>query len=300
MKYIVLTLVSIFLVTIGNAQNLLNSKSPEEFKSKDSLQIQKIANGELAPEDKPIKYVEVADKDIIWSKLVWEVLDLEDQINQPYKVNVNGVVNSKTSLYNALIMGMEMSSITEVYEDDKFSIKLDKTKLLDRSKVRILSEDGKKWQNANPGVSVPDKFYDEYVIDNDQVTRFKILGMWYMDKRIGELKYRLLGIAPMGPDVNVLAESGEKDYVDLFWVWYAGARETLHQFKIFNPANSASKISFDDVLTARRFSSVIYKLENKNDETFTRIYSDDPDDQIEAALRFKEELVSREGDMWAY
>ena len=172
--------------------------------------------------------------------------------------------------------------------------------LLERSKVRILSEDGKKWQNANPGKPAPDKFFDEYVVDNSQVTRFKLLGMWYIDKRIGELRYRLLGIAPMGPDVNVLAESGEKDYVDLFWVWYEGAKETLHQFKIFNPANSASKITFDDMLTARRFSSIIYKVENKNDETFARSNNDDFDAQIEAAIKFKGELVNREGDLWAY
>ena len=300
MKYLVLTVASVCFFTFGNAQNLLNASSPEEFRNLDSLQLQKVVTNELDPEDKPIKYPVVADKDILWSKLVWEVIDLNEEINQPYKVNIKGLVNSRVSLYEALIKGMRMGSITEVYEDDQFSVKLDQSKLLERSRVRILSEDGKKWLNANPGKIVPDKYYDEYVIDNDQVSRFKILGMWYIDKRIGELRYRLLGIAPMGPDVNVLAESGEKDYVDLFWVWYAGARETLHQFKVFNPANSASKISFEDMLTARRFSSLIYKIENKRDETFSRAYPEDADAQIEAAIKFREELVNREGDLWAY
>jgi hypothetical protein len=33
------------------------------------------------------------------------------------------------------------------------------------------------------------------------VTEYKIKGYWYFDKRQSELKYRLLGICPVTPDV---------------------------------------------------------------------------------------------------
>ncbi len=37
------------------------------------------------------------------------------------------------------------------------------------------------------------------------ITSYKIKGIWYVDKRIGEMRYRLLGIMPRGKDMNNLA-----------------------------------------------------------------------------------------------
>ena len=60
--------------------------------------------------------------------------------------------------------------------------------------------------------------------------------MWYVDRRDGKMKYRLLGIAAMGnSDPLMLAEKtadgqmlGNKDeLIDLFWVFYPDAREVL-------------------------------------------------------------------------
>jgi hypothetical protein len=36
------------------------------------------------------------------------------------------------------------------------------------------------------------------------VTQYKIKGYWYFDKRQSELKYRLLGICPVTPDVYTM------------------------------------------------------------------------------------------------
>ncbi|MFA9289860.1 MAG: gliding motility protein GldN [Solirubrobacteraceae bacterium] len=297
MKYYILSIFFTFFI-FSNAQSILNSRSPETFRINDSINIVKTLDGTNQSGDKPINYIDVSEKDIAWSKLVWEIIDLNEEANKVFKVDTNFSFTGRKSLYKSLLRGMELSKINEVYEDDQFRVKLDHNKLLQKNKVRVLSEDGKKWQNANPGGLIPDSYYDEYEIDNEQVSRFKILGMWYIDKRIGQLKYRLLGICPMGPDINVLAETGEKDYVDLFWVWYANARETLHLFKAFNDDNSSSKVSYDDMLLGRKFSSLIYKIENKEDNTLSRIYKEDKDSQIEAALRFKEELIKIEGRLW--
>ena len=38
--------------------------------------------------------------------------------------------------------------------------------------------------------------YDIYKIESDKVIQYRIKGTWYFNKRLGELKYRLLGIAP--------------------------------------------------------------------------------------------------------
>ena len=76
-------------------------------------------------------------------------------------------------------------------------------------------------------------------------------GLWYFDKRQGELKYRLLAIAPMGPDVQALGveeiDDTENVY-ELFWIFYPDAREALHKSKVFNPKNSSHPISYDNLL----------------------------------------------------
>ena len=40
----------------------------------------------------------------------------------------------------------------------------------------------------------------------ENVKLLKIKGMWYVDRRDGQMKYRLLGIAAMGPDPTMMAE----------------------------------------------------------------------------------------------
>ena len=62
------------------------------------------------------------------------------------------------------------------------------------------------------------------------IVQYRIKGLWYFDKRQGELKYRLLGIAPVAPDVSVLGtDDAQSNPSRLFWVWYPAARNILHK-----------------------------------------------------------------------
>ena len=95
----------------------------------------------------------------------------------------------------------------------------------------------------------------EYILKQDltaqDVTQYKIKGYWYFDKRQSELKYRLLGICPVTPDVYTM-NSDEKDYIELFWVFFPAAREVLHEAKAFNDKNSAMPVSFDQILKFKK------------------------------------------------
>jgi hypothetical protein len=50
-------------------------------------------------------------------------------------------------------------------------------------------------------------------IESDKIEQYLIKGTWYFNKRLGELKYRLFGIAPVAPDVSTLSQdpAGMKD-----------------------------------------------------------------------------------------
>ena len=56
--------------------NLLNAKNPEDIGVRTAQQI-------MADEQNPLEYGIVDDKDILWSVIVWEVIDLDERVNFP-------------------------------------------------------------------------------------------------------------------------------------------------------------------------------------------------------------------------
>ena len=111
-----------------------------------------------------------------------------------------------------------------------------------------------------------DDFIFEWPVTAKYVREYRIKGTWYVDKRLGELKYRLLGLCPVviqGKDIEKY-ESGDKNVipVELFWVWFPDARNSLNKHKVFNSKNSSQPVTYDHMLNSRRFNSLIYKEEN--------------------------------------
>ena len=135
------------------------------------------------------------------------------------------------------------------------------------------------------------------------IKEYHIKGMWYFDKRQGEMKYRLLGIAPAGYDINSQNPtfSGDPQVIPYFWVWFPDARQVLHNSKVLNPENGSKPISFDHLLNSRRFSSFIYKTENMYEDRQVKDYiPDNSQMQLLEAERLKEEIRNFELDMWNY
>ena len=158
-----------------------------------------------------------------------------------------------------------------------------------------------------------DQFNAEGKVDPEYITKvditsyhiseYLIKGLWYFDKRQGELKYRLLGIAPAAPDVNFIDSDDEanKQPNALFWVFYPEVREILHEAKAFNNKNSAVPLSFDHLLNSRRFNGYMYKEENVYGDREVREYiSDNALMQLLESDRIKEKIRNFEQDMWEY
>ncbi|WP_073241192.1 type IX secretion system ring subunit PorN/GldN [Flavobacterium flevense] len=273
--------------------NLLNAKIPEEIGLKTPAQL-------ISDNDKPLAYGYVHDRDVLMGKMVWEIIDLSEKINFPlyFPVDTANIGSDRRSLYDVLTRAIKSGEISEVYSDSYFNTK--KTyKDIQASLSRIDTTDaGREQINAGQTVS------EEYVLRSDltaqDVTQYKIKGFWYFDKRQSELKYRLLAICPVTPDVYTM-NSDEKDYIELFWIFYPDAREVLHEAKAFNNKNSAMPISFDQILNSRRFNSVIYKEENVyGDREIKEYMKDNAQNQLLEAERVKEKIRDFESDMWNY
>ncbi|WP_281541303.1 gliding motility protein GldN [Maribacter aestuarii] len=272
--------------------NILNAKKPQEIGVRTEEQ-------KSVDNDAPLDYGYVDDRDILWSKTLWETIDLDERVNFPlyYPTDTMDIGRDRRSLYHVLIKNIKNGNL-EVYADSYFTEKrkfgdlsasLQKTDTLDYG-----------YEQINAGETVSEEFITRRNITAAEIEEYHIKGIWYFDKRQGELKYRLLGIAPVAPDVNFMDDENP-DMVELFWVWYPDARQILHDAKVFNQRNSAQPISYDMLLNARRFNAVIYKEDNVHGDRKVNDYiADNALFQLLEAKRIKEVIRDREQDMWAY
>lgn len=273
--------------------NLLNAKSPDQIGLKTAAQL-------ISDNDKPLAYGYVHDRDVLMGKTTWEIIDLSERINFSlyFPIDTANVGSDRRSLYDVLTKAMKNGKITEVYTDSYFNTKKS-IKDIEASLSRIDTTDAGREQ-INAGQSVSQEYIMRQDLTAQDVTQYKIKGYWYFDKRQSELKYRLLGICPITPDVYTM-NSDEKDYIELFWIFFPSAREVLHEAKAFNDKNSAMPVSFDQILNSRRFNSVIYKEENVyGDRTIEDYMKDNAQNQLLESERVKEKIRNFESDMWNY
>ena len=273
--------------------NLLNAKTPSEIGLKTAAQL-------ISDNDKPLAYGYVHDRDVLMGKTTWEIIDLSEKINFAlyFPIDTANIGSDRRSLYDVLTKAIRSGAISDVYSDSYFNTKKS-FKDIQSSLTRMDTTDaGREQINAGSQVS------PEYILRSDltaqDVTQYKIKGYWYFDKRQSELKYRLLGICPVTPDVYTM-NNDEKDYIELFWIFFPSAREVLHEAKAFNDVNSAMPISFDQILNSRRFNSVIYKEENVyGDRSIAEYMKDNAQSQLLESERVKEKIRDFESDMWNY
>lgn len=327
MRIFLIIIISIFGSVATDAQtNLLNAKIPEEIGLKSNAQL-------ISDNDKPLEYGYVDDRDVLMGKTVWEIIDLSERINFPlyFPIDTANIGSYRRSLYDVLTKAIRNGEITEVYSDSYFNTKksykdiqasLTKIDTTDQGreqvnqdpdafKERIVTRNvttgkgkDKVTKSVTETVPATKTISPEYILRQDltsqDVTQYKIKGYWYFDQRQSELKYRLLGICPVTPDVYTM-NSDEKDYIELFWVFFPAARDLLHEAKAFNDKNSAMPISFDQILNARQFNAVIYQEENVyGDRSIVSYMKDNAQNQLLEAERVKEKIRDFEENMWNY
>ncbi len=297
LKYCLLTVLSmVFVMSSVGQTNLLNAKTPEEIGVKSDAQ-------KVLDNDRPLEYGYVDDRDIMFSKMTWEKVVLDERVNFPlyYPIDTNNIGPERRSLFDVLWKNVREGKIESVYDDSYFT-----TKRQPRDIQSIMSKTdtldiGYQQYNSEGFVS------PEYIINRDiqsyDITAYLIKGLWYFDKRQGELKYRLLGIAPAAPDVNFIDSDDEanKEPIALFWVFYPEVRQVLHEAKAFNNKNSAMPFSFDHLLNSRRFNGYMYKEENVyGDREVSTYVADNALMQLMESDRIKDKIRDFEQDMWAY
>lgn len=301
MKYLLFGLMS-FFSTLTMAQNVLNAVTPEQLRrDRENKTRVDEAGDTINLATAPLEYGFIEDKDMLWSKVVWEVIDLNERINQPYYLSGDELVQNSKSLYDVLVDGIRDKKITEVYDDEFFLNKMTYEQIMARNEKKDTQQF--YFDMIQAGETPDEGAIFNYKVKSVDIKMLKTKGLWYIDRRLGELRYRLLGLAIMGPDAQSLGTefADEGGYIDLFWIWYPDARKTLAQYKVFNPSNSTSAITYDELLNARRFNAVIYKAQTTFGAKEIGDYiPKDSKGQMEEHHRIRNSIIQTEADMWNY
>ncbi|HCZ10589.1 MAG TPA: gliding motility protein GldN [Flavobacteriaceae bacterium] len=273
--------------------NLLNARVPQDIGVLNDQQLE-------SNDEKPLAYGYVDDRDLLWSKTVWEIIDLDERVNFPYyyPTDTLNLGPERRSLFDVLKKNLGSNNIKEVYKSAYFREKLTYEEIQERLVAVDTTDAG--YEQFNADGFVDPQFIERRRITAAEIRQYKIKGTWYFDKRLGELKYRLLAICPVAPDVAIKKLPGEEeDLVELFWVWFPDARTSLNSNKVFNNRNSSQPITYDHMLNSRRFSSIIYKEENvyEDREVKDYIYEDALRMLLESE-RIKSVIRDYEQDMW--
>ena len=273
MKTYFVLIVMLFGCSMLSAQiNVLNADQPDE------IGVLSEEQQEALSDQKYLEYSYIDEKDIMWSKIVYEEIDLSEKFNHPLFFPKDGLYNSeRKSLWRTIREAIISGKVKNIYNDanPNFTEKFDREIYL------------KRLENSDGPEVVPLKSMD--------IVSYKIKGIWYVDKRIGEMRYRLLGIMPKGKDMNNLAND---EPVDLFWLWFKDLRPFLHKQLVFDNKNNASRITFDQLLTSRRFTSRIYAIDNVFNDRAVDQYVDDPFMQLIESERLKTVIRDFEQDLW--
>lgn len=276
--------------------NILNAKTPEEMFE---ITEEQKANDN----DEPLPYGYVEKRDVLWSKNTWEVIDLDERVNFPlyYPVDTIGIGSDRRSLYQVLIKNIKNGKIDAIYDDSYFTNKITLDDISAALKVTDTTDDG--YRELNEGLPISDYNIETRTITAQDINAYHVRGYWYVDKRQGELKYRLLGIAPVSTDINFIGSEDEfgQEPLELFWVWFPGAREVLHKAKAFNRKNTSMPISFDHLLNSRRFNGIVYKEDNvQGDRQVKEYINNNAMMQLLESTRIKESIRNLEQDLWNY
>lgn len=300
-KIFLLILLIFFTNEVFSQANLLNAKNPSE--------IGDTSSSEAITEFVDYEYVD--DKNILWSKVVYEFIDLNERLNFPllFPVNDTKYDDTRKSLWRVIRENIENGKISEVYDsnNDNFT---EASRIIGKDSTDLEANIYKNYNISDIYKSkyVPESFVPREVASSADIFGYVIKGVWYFDKIHAELRYRLLAIQPYGTDLKTSVD-GEETETGYFWIWYPSIREILDKHLVFNDKNNNNRISFDELLINRRFSSYIYKYDNVYGDREIRDYIRQRDNESYAqwqtrivmeSERIKKEILDFEIDMWGY
>ena len=120
---------------------------------------------------------------------MYEEIDLSEKFNHPlFFPKDNLYENERKSLWRTFREAILGNRIETIYMDNNSNFR--NVMQIDDAKKKIINT-----KEINGIVK-------NEVLKSSDISSYLIKGVWYVDKRIGEMRFRLLGIMPYGRDLN--------------------------------------------------------------------------------------------------
>jgi len=282
-----------FLVFFGILALLLGA-TKQETKAQ-------VMNGAYKREDlknrKPTALPYLREADVMWSKMVWRIIDLREKMNQPLYFPTK-TIDNRSNLINLLIQGIKDGKLTAYdAKDDNNEFKLPMS--FEQVKEAFGATTRTQMvKDVDTGESVAKQVTGE--IRAEEVKQFMIKEEWYFDKQTSTMNVRVVGICPI-QEFYREDDANQEDVQrrQVFWIYYPEARELLAANDMFNPQNTARNLSFDDVILKRKFNSYIVKEENVFNNREIGNYLGSKDAMLESK-RIENSIFDYEQNLWEY
>jgi gliding motility associated protien GldN len=233
----------------------------------------------------PFRYSHLHEDDILWSERHWERIELKEKINFPLKYPLDSLPD-RLSLYQVLYNAIfAEGTIQRTYGDEYFLV----SQTPEETQEKLVEY---RIETSSNGLTLDT--LDIFKITPRRIVSYQIKSDWYFDKKRGELKNRIIAIAPEA----IREISGERE--PLFWIYFPEARLAMSQAVAFNEKNYKQRLTFDQIMHLRKFSSTIIKVDNVYGRTIEEYNRNRSMNQLLEAARLKEDLRNKEHDMWTY
>lgn len=237
---------------------------------------------------KPLEFQYQREADVMWSKLIWRVIDTRQKMNLPFAWPVNPLIKI---IHEAVLRGEVTAYDATTENADQFKKVLSTE---DAKHIGVRRDTSIQVNVLNP--EIEDTVYINEPLRWDRVTKYRIKEVWFFDTNTSTMQVRIIGIAPVIEDYD---EKGNyRGDMTMYWLPFDSMRLLLTKYEPFNPQNDGPRMSWDDLLTMRMFESTIYKESNVFDRTI-REYASGPDALLESD-RINQELFEKEHDLWEY
>lgn len=257
----------------------------------------------IVKEKEPIPYMPVREADVVWSKIIWRIIDCREKMNFPlYYPTVE--IDNRRSLIQALVDGIQSGEIQAYGTDNEdFTSKLTPSEVIARFDAGdIVRKQEKITGDGDTTIVIKGQ------INWEEVREFLVKEEHYFDRHYSQKFIRIVGICPIRVYNKTLNLANDDDEVaggqtvkrQLFWVFFPEARRILANTVSYTGNNELAQISFDDLFHKRRFESYIVAESNSINNRRINEYTRNGVQAIMESNRIKRDLMNFESDLWEY
>jgi gliding motility associated protien GldN len=254
---------------------------------------------EHIPHKQPVPYEYIREADVMWSKIVYRMVDLRQKQNLPLYYPTKPI-GGRMNFVDLVLWGVDNEGVRAFSTNDPLNEFTAQMTIDQIDEAFDAGTDTIKTTDPSSGQLV------EVIVENSrktyEVKKLLLKEKWFFDKNASVMKVRIVGISPIRV-YNRMDDQGmpteEILQAQTFWIYFPEIRPILANHEVFNRQNDSQRISFDDFFMQRRFASHIFAVSNVYDNRWNNSYTQGVDALMEAEKQ-KEWLSTIEHDLWEY